>query len=53
MCFVTGNLNGVSMAIYLYRAIEFYKASENTDVWYSAFHWPSAGVQFQLLQLSP
>lgn len=48
-----GNANGVSPSIHLCRAIEFYKASENTDVWYSAFHWPSAGVQFQLLQLSP
>ncbi len=38
---------------YLSRSIEFYKATENTDVWFSAFHWPSAGVQFQLLQLSP
>ena len=48
-----GNANGVSLSIHLCRAIEFYKASENTVVWYSAFHWPSAGVQFQLLQLSP
>lgn len=48
-----GNANGVSPSIHLCRAIEFYKASENTDVWYLAFHWPSAGVQFQQLQLSP
>lgn len=49
---MTGYVNEVSLSIYLWRAIEFYKASENTDVWYSAFHRPSAGVQFQLLQLS-
>ena len=43
MCFVTGNANGVSLSIYLQTATEFYKASESTDVWYSVFHWPSAG----------
>lgn len=50
---LTDDANGVSLSIYLCRATEFYKAWENTDVWYPAFHWPSAGVQFQLLQLSP
>lgn len=53
MFFGTGNADGVSLSIYLCRAIEFHKASETTDVWYSAFHWPSAGVQFQLLQFAP
>lgn len=28
---------------------EFYESSNNADVWHSAFHWPSAGVQLQLL----
>lgn len=38
-------MNGVNLC----RAFEIYKLSEKTDVWYSAFHGPAVGVQFQLL----
>lgn len=36
--FGRGKANSVSLCIYLCKTMELYKASENTDVWYSAFH---------------